>query len=210
MPNLNNLKVIAFDAMGVIFIDPDDIKDILLPYINEISDKEVTLGDIRQWYFQLSKGEYKSKKFWEQFFEPKAYPQVEIEFIKRLRMDPEFKEILPQIKKQYKVALLSNDVHEWSKGWREYHKIENKFDAIVVSGDPEIRVRKPNQLIYEKLMNKFGYSAKRFLFIDDRLRNLKPASELGFITVLMEKFPQDYPYKPDYMVKRLKDLLNII
>ena len=210
MPNLDKLKVIAFDAMGVIFIDPDDIKDILLPYMNEISNQEITLEDIRKWYFEMSKGEHESKTFWEKYLNKEPYSDVEIGFVKRLRLDPEFKIVLPLIKQKYKVALLSNDVHEWSKKWRELHDLENQFDAIVVSGDPDIRVRKPNKLIYEKLINKFDFSPDNFMFIDDRLRNLKSASELGIITTLMDKFPQNYPYLADFKIKKLTDLFNII
>jgi len=210
MPNLDKLKVIAFDAMGVIFIDPDDIKDILLPYVNEISNHKITLEDIRQWYFEMSKGEHESKTFWEEYLNKEPYPDVEIGFIKRLRLDPEFKTVLHLIKENYQVALLSNDVHEWSKRWRELHELEQEFDAIVVSGDPDIQVRKPNKLIYEKLINKFDFSPNNFMFIDDRLRNLKPASELGIITTLMDKFSQSHPYQADFKIKKLTDLLNII
>ncbi|NHI92542.1 MAG: HAD family hydrolase [Candidatus Lokiarchaeota archaeon] len=210
MKNLVDVKVIVFDAMGVIFIDSDDIKDILLPYLKDLSNDKITLEDIRQWYFQLSRGDFESKKFWLKFFDPKAYPKVEFDYIKLLRIDPEFKEILPLIKNNYEIALLSNDVHEWSREWREYHDLEHVFDAIVVSGDPDVRVRKPNPLIYEKLINRFEYSPKNFIFIDDRLRNLKPASELGMITILMNRFPQNYPFKPDLKIRSLKDLLKII
>ena len=78
---LDKIKVIVFDAMGVILIDPDDIKDILLPYMNEISSHKITLKDIRQWYFEMSKGEHQSKTFWEKYLNTEPYPEVELGFI---------------------------------------------------------------------------------------------------------------------------------
>jgi len=209
MNKITNLKVIAFDAMGVILIDPDDIKDILLPYVQELKE-QITLQDVRKWYFQLSKGQMESKNFWKQYFDEEMYPKIEDDFIKRLKLDPAFLQILPKLKGKYQIALLSNDVHEWSKGWREYYNLEHAFDTTIVSGDPDVKVRKPDKQIYQKLMQQFDYKAHNFLFIDDRLRNLKPAAELGMLTVLMDKFPQDYPYQADFTIKKLEDLLNII
>jgi len=204
-----NLKVIVFDAMGVILIDPDDIKDILLPYVQELND-QITLQDLRNWYFKLSKGQMKSKEIWKQFFDENLYPKIEDDFIKRLKLDPSFLDILPKLKEKYQIALLSNDVHEWSKGWRAHYNLEKEFDTTVVSGDPNVKVRKPDKLIYQKLMQRFDYEPQNFLFIDDRLRNLKPASELGMQTVLMDKFPQDSPYKADFTIKKLSELLKFL
>ena len=51
------------------------------------------------------------------------------------------------------------------------------FDGRVVSG--EEKTRKPFHEFYQKLLNRYNVDPKKTLFIDDNLRNVKAAEELG-------------------------------
>jgi 2-haloacid dehalogenase len=51
------------------------------------------------------------------------------------------------------------------------------FDGIVVSGDE--KTRKPYPEIYQLLLQRYHVKAEEALFIDDNLRNVKAATELG-------------------------------
>lgn len=64
-----------------------------------------------------------------------------------------------------------------------YHKYEffKVFEGIVVSG--EEKVVKPGKEIYQLLMNRYGLLANESLFIDDSLKNIETANELGFSTI---------------------------
>ena len=51
------------------------------------------------------------------------------------------------------------------------------FDGRLVSG--EEKTRKPFHDFYQKLLNKFSIDPSQTVFIDDNLRNIKAAEELG-------------------------------
>jgi len=51
------------------------------------------------------------------------------------------------------------------------------FDGRLVSG--EEKTRKPFPEFYQKLLNKFSIDPSQAVFIDDNLRNIKAAEELG-------------------------------
>lgn len=55
------------------------------------------------------------------------------------------------------------------------------FDGRLVSG--EEATRKPYPEIYTKLIQKFELNPTTSLFIDDNLRNILPAREMGFNTI---------------------------
>lgn len=55
------------------------------------------------------------------------------------------------------------------------------FDGRVVSG--EEKTRKPFVDIYEKLIHRFNINPAETIYIDDNLRNLQPAKELGMHTI---------------------------
>lgn len=108
------------------------------------------------------------------------------------------------------IALLSNDVYEWSIEWRKFHNLDKYFDTTVVSGDPDVKARKPTKEIYEKLLNQFEFPPESYLYVDDKSRNLKPAAELGIVTILMKRFSQVSQYKPHFIIEDLADLLDIL
>ena len=52
------------------------------------------------------------------------------------------------------------------------------FDGRLVSG--EEKVRKPFKEIYQLLIDRFGIDPKAAIYVDDNIRNVLPARELGF------------------------------
>jgi len=55
------------------------------------------------------------------------------------------------------------------------------FDGRLVSG--EEKTRKPFADIYEKLINRFDINPDESIYIDDNVRNLQPAKDLGMHTI---------------------------
>lgn len=52
------------------------------------------------------------------------------------------------------------------------------FDGRLVSG--EEKIRKPSREIYQRLADRFGITPSSAIYVDDNLRNVLPARELGF------------------------------
>ncbi|RIA09864.1 2-haloacid dehalogenase [Flavobacteriaceae bacterium MAR_2010_72] len=79
--------------------------------------------------------------------------------------------------KNYKVVALTNWSHETFPIALERFDFLHWFEGIVVSGTEQ--TRKPFREIYELTLNRFNITAERAIFIDDNLRNINAANEIG-------------------------------
>ncbi|HKP32287.1 MAG TPA: HAD family phosphatase [Chitinophagaceae bacterium] len=100
-------------------------------------------------------------------------------------------DILKKLKQNggYKLYALTNWSHETFPVALERYDFLHWFDGRLVSG--EEKTRKPFAIIYEKLIKKFDIDPKSSIYIDDNIRNLHPAAELGFKTIHF-KNPQQF------------------
>lgn len=91
-------------------------------------------------------------------------------------------ELLRQLKQQPGVKLyaLTNWSAETFPIALNRYDFLHWFDGRVVSG--EEKTRKPFTRIYQILLERFGIRADTALYLDDNLRNLHPARDLGFFT----------------------------
>jgi 2-haloacid dehalogenase len=60
----------------------------------------------------------------------------------------------------------------------ELYEFLHWFDGRLVSG--EEKVRKPSPEIYQLLMRRFDIDPSKAIYVDDNLRNVLPAREMGF------------------------------
>lgn len=72
------------------------------------------------------------------------------------------------------------------------------FDGRLVSG--EERTRKPFMDIYEKLISRFNINPTEAVYIDDNMRNLHPARELG-MHIIHFKSPEQLKEELDEILK---------
>jgi putative hydrolase of the HAD superfamily len=77
-----------------------------------------------------------------------------------------------------RTGLLSNS---WGVDRYDRSRFPQLFDAVVISG--EEGVRKPDRSIYELALERMALEARRIVFVDDLVGNLKPARELGMETL---------------------------
>ena len=99
----------------------------------------------------------------------------------------EMLELVKNLKKYYKLAILSNSDSLSAKkflnnGWYSY------FDYLVLSH--EIGILKPDERIYQIMLDKLNVDAKNCLFIDDQEEALKPARKIGMETILFKSTEQ--------------------
>ena len=79
--------------------------------------------------------------------------------------------------KQYKILALTNWSYETYPVAQERYEFLNWFDGVVVSGTEKLR--KPFPEFYKILLDRYDVKAEEAIFIDDNLRNVKAAKELG-------------------------------
>ncbi|MDQ3683126.1 MAG: HAD family phosphatase [Bacteroidota bacterium] len=93
-------------------------------------------------------------------------------------------DILWQIKQSghYKLYALTNWSAELFPIALELYDFLHWFDGRVVSG--EEKIRKPDPVFYQLLLDRYQLKAEETLFIDDNIRNKNAAEELGIRSIL--------------------------
>jgi 2-haloacid dehalogenase len=82
---------------------------------------------------------------------------------------------------QFQVVALTNWSHETFPIALKTFDFLHWFEGIIVSG--EEKTRKPFKDIYETTLTRFNIEAEHALFIDDNLRNIDAAKEMGINTI---------------------------
>lgn len=78
--------------------------------------------------------------------------------------------ILDELKTQgYELGLITNGPEDMQKATINHLLIRRKFDQIVISGTPDVGVRKPDHAIYNIMLSRLGIQADEALFVGDRL-----------------------------------------
>jgi 2-haloacid dehalogenase len=88
----------------------------------------------------------------------------------------------------YRVIALTNWSAETFPVALEHFDFLHRFEGIVVSGKE--KTRKPFPEIYKLTLDRYGMNAHESLFIDDNLRNVHAAAEMGINTVQYESATQ--------------------
>ena len=91
-----------------------------------------------------------------------------------------FKEL--KERNEYKIYALTNWSAELFPIALERYDFLHWFDGRVVSG--EEKMRKPFPEFYQLILNRFQLVAHETLFIDDNLRNVKAAQQVGLNTII--------------------------
>ena len=181
-----HMQTIIFDMHGVIMKDPDGN---LMPFINHTFPHKTFLEGEHDIY-PIAKDAILGKISSHEFFRMVGFKgqidKVEKNHLNSLVLDEKFIPCATLLKKQYRLALLSNDVSEWSLYTRRKYDLDRFFDVIVVSGD--VGLKKPFPEIYEYTLRQLNQPATDCFFVDDRPGNLVPAAELGMKTILFNGF----------------------
>lgn len=102
-----------------------------------------------------------------------------------LTLDKGFIDFAERIKGKYDLVLLSNDVSEWSEYTVKHFGIEKYFSHRTVSAD--VKCRKPDLKIFDLTLEAIGKAPSECIFIDNDVKNLLAAEEVGISAVLFNR-----------------------
>ncbi len=188
------IKNILFDLGGVL-VDlnkqacVDAFKAIGYPQAESMLSNYVQSGI----FLELEEGHIAPEAFYQAIMAeaPVTHEQIDEAFFKFLEGIPQYKmEMLLELKKKYKMLMLSNTNHIMFSWLREAyfgvngHTIDDYFDELFLSY--EMGVAKPNPEIFKILIEKHGIVPSETLFLDDGIKNIEAAAELGFKTYFVE------------------------
>ncbi len=177
---------IVFDVMGVIFEEGDDILNGLVPFLHRRGFPHLDPEGVHSIYRRASLGQISPREFWEGIGLDGEYPAIEKEYLDTcLQLDPAFMKTAERLREKYSLAILSNDIAEWSAHLRKSRGLDRLFQAAVISG--EAGVRKPAPEIYRILLDRLGAKGADCAFVDDRIQNLSAAAALGIIPIWLAK-----------------------
>lgn len=195
---------VVLDMMWVICEEGHDVTNLLVPYVHE-RDKAILATKIKKLYSEASLGRISSFDFWKSLGLGGQYPQIETDYLDSCpRLDPEFIGTVKQLAKDYSLAILSNGVKEWAAHLRLRFGIADLFKAIVISG--EVGWQKPEEKIYEILLDRIQAPPSACVFVDDRAANLRPAHELGIKTIRFARESPDDDFTPDLEITSFNQL----
>lgn len=203
-----SIKWIIFDAMGVIFEERNLLDQRLIPFIKGIS-KNIRERDIRRCYYKASLGELSSFKFWTKLGLERYYPEIEFDFLyNNYKLDKEFLKNREKFKKIFSLGLLTNHLKEWMDFLSDQFKLRDYFEFIISSG--EVGIRKPSKELYHYLIKKYGLIPEECVVVDDKLKNLSAASQVGLNTIRFIKHSKKVGFCSEFEVTSFQELFTTV
>ncbi|MCJ7514992.1 MAG: HAD-IA family hydrolase [Dehalococcoidia bacterium] len=198
-------KVVILDAMGVMYSVGDDVKDLLCPFI---ADKGGTndIDKIASLYMAASLGNMTSNEFWQA---AGVDPNLEDEYLQCHKLTEGLIEFIDAINSRgWGVWCLSNDLSEWARKLRDRFKLGRYIRGFVISGD--VGYRKPGPAIFQHLLKRIEVNAVDAVFVDDNLKNLDTANDLGFKTILFDASWENLSHSVHKSVRNFNELLHCL
>ncbi len=124
---------------------------------------------------------------------------------------PDVEETLKQLKKEYRLAMLTNGAPDLQREKVAKSGVESYFEIIVVSG--EVGVGKPNPKIFWEVLNQLNISPEQAVMVGDNMsRDILGANEVGITSVWInhEGSTDMENVEPDYEISRLSELLKLV
>lgn len=173
------IKAILFDFAGVIGVDGywvwvrEHVPDIAskVAYFTKISDDVDKATITNKEFVDLVAREsgVDASRIW-----PEIYAKITI--------NHELLLFIKELKRTYKIGLLSNFTHEWLEEVFEKHALFPYFDTLYISS--HYGMIKPEEGAFRKALESIGTAPEETIFIDDRQMNVTAAKKLGINGIL--------------------------
>lgn len=190
----NKIKAVIFDWGGVCCQEGEPFASSALQKILSINPEEIA-DQVRSIYNDYYQGKYDRETFWRAVMAHFQLPvSAEINpaalgdaYLNSYRLYPEVLETTKKLQKNYQVALLSNLTPEMRDYIRLRHEVKKYFNPEVYSCDNDVRAMKPESEPYLITLKKLNRSPEQCLFIDNSMKNIQAAKNLGLQTILFKE-----------------------
>lgn len=179
------IKNLIFDFGGVLYgIDyPKSLEEMAKLAVNPDKMKKMAMNDFIDIPQKFEKGEISETDF-RAFLRNEYSMEGSDETLDKafnamlLGLSSESVPFLKEAKSNYKLALLSNtnSIH-YNYFINDSSEMLSEFDHVFLSF--KTGMRKPDENIFQFVLDKTGFLADESLFIDDGIRNIEGAKKLG-------------------------------
>ena len=220
---MKNIKAIIFDAYGTLF----DVNSAAEKCKEKIGDKWEDFAN----YWRITQLEYtwlrslmnRHKDFWQVTEDSlnKSMKKFEIDqnmrsellnLYKILSTYPEVKKTLEELKrKNFKLAILSNGTPDLLNQLVKSNSIKEFFDDIF--SIETVGIYKPNADVYNIPIKKYNISKSEVLFLSSNTWDVSGGGNFGYKSIWVNRnnnIFDNLDYSPEFELKNLKDLLDII
>lgn len=172
------IKAVIFDFSGVI-ASPGYIRWVS-EFIPELNNKKELYEEA---FKKLDLGTYSKSEFEDFLSAESGIPKEEIwpNVLNGVMVYEGTIEIIRELKRKNKIALLSNYSHEALLEIMEKNKLFEHFEEIFISSHHGIA--KPEAAFYNKIIDKLNLKPEEIVFVDDSLKNVEKANELGMVGI---------------------------
>jgi putative hydrolase of the HAD superfamily len=177
------IKAIIFDFYGVF------CSDLTLNWFTKIvPNYEDLIGEFHAICTLSDYGKVTKQEFHEKLHDLTGIPTDKIvEGIKaEAQMNDKVIELARSLKKNYKIALMSNATDEWITPLLEENNMNDIFDNIIVSAN--VGIAKPERGIFEYTLKELDVTASEAIFVDDRLKNVDGGNDAGIKSILFTNY----------------------
>jgi HAD superfamily hydrolase (TIGR01549 family) len=119
--------------------------------------------------------------------------------------------VLTVLKTKYRLAIVSNH-HSWLMDYLHKCGLAPYFESIVISDI--VGVAKPNIRIMQIALEELDLNAENCLYVGDQPLDVLCSKQVGmdcaWIVTDEIELPKSIPYKEDYRIDKLSDLLGIL
>ena len=220
---MKNIKAIIFDAYGTLF----DVNSAAEKCKEKIGDKWEDFAN----YWRITQLEYtwlrslmnRHKDFWQVTEDSLKKSMKKFEIDQNMRSEllnlykilstyPEVKKTLEELKrKNFKLAILSNGTPDLLNQLVKSNSLEEFFDDIF--SIETVGIYKPNADVYNIPIKKYNISKNEVLFLSSNTWDVSGGGNFGYKSIWVNRnnnIFDNLDYSPEFELKNLKDLLDII
>jgi len=188
------IKAILFDLGGVLLRTADFTqRDRLAANLN------MDRHGLEEFIFggesgtRAQRGEISVQQHWETLqhqlnYSPQDFQALLDEFFSQDILDDDLVDYVRKLHKTYKTALLSNAWDDLRQVIAEKWHFEDAFDTMIISA--EVRLTKPDPLIFQLALDWVGVTANEAIFVDDFQRNVEAAMVVGLQAIRFQTSQQ--------------------
>ena len=220
---MKNIKAIIFDAYGTLF----DVNSAAEKCKEKIGDKWEDFAN----FWRVTQLEYtwlrslmnRHKDFWQITEDSlnKSMKKFEIDqnmrselldLYKILSTYPEVKKTLEELKsKNFKLAILSNGTPKLLDELVKSNDLQEFFDDIF--SIETVGIYKPSANVYDIPIKKYNISKNEVIFLSSNTWDVSGGGNFGYKSIWVNRnnnIFDNLDYSPEYELKNLKNLLDII
>ena len=189
---MSKKELIIFDFFGVIS------SEIAPIWLRKYFDEETSKTIKRDIVSQVDIGEISEEELYIKLGDlAKLTPEkVKNEWEKLVIINTELTDFIRSIKNNYLIALLSNASETFLRKILDKYSLYDLFDTIVISS--EEKIVKPNEEIYNIVLNRLDIKPEKALMIDDNITNINGSKEAGIEGIIYNDFKK---FKKEFEIK---------